>query len=284
MQNGNPSITAQRVALRRAAHQVLDNPLVFDDPYALTIIGAEAASNLRSAPAKLFDPGSKYIRAFMAARSRYAEDQLAAAMKCGVKQYVILGAGLDTFGYRNQYPAAELSVIEVDHPATQAWKREILLTEGIAIPSNVAFAPVDFEKQTLAEGLRAAGCETRHQTFFSWMGVTPYLTSDAFSAVLLFIAGMPPGSGVAFDYAVSRASLNPIERTALDALSSRVASAGEPFQLFFEQTQLALQLGGLGFRDVEDLGSKQINDRYFSGRSDGLHVIGGLARLVSAYL
>jgi methyltransferase (TIGR00027 family) len=219
----------------------------------------------------------------MVARSRYAEDQLAHAVRQGVNQYVILGAGLDTFAYRNPYPAGQLRVFEVDHPATQAWKRDRLTSEGIAIPSTLAFAPVDFERDTLATGLRDVGFQADQPTFFSWLGVTPYLSPEAFDATLSFIAGMPRSSGLALDYAVSRDSLNLIERTALDALASRVASAGEPFQLFFGQAHLASQLRSLGFCEIEDIGSKQINDRYFSGRSDGLQVIGGLARLLSAY-
>ena len=127
------------------------------------------------------------------------------AVAKGVRQYVVLGAGLDTFAYRN--PFAYLRVFEVDHPATQAWKRDQLQAGGIAIPDGFAFVAVDFEKQTLNAELAAAGFTTSQPAFFSWLGVTPYLTREAFEGTLRFIAAMPAGSGVAFDFAVERSAL-----------------------------------------------------------------------------
>src|SRR5580700_6523867 len=156
MQEGKFSRTAQRVAIRRAAHQLLDEPKVLDDPLALRIIGTEAAAALRSDP-KEDHVFARAFRAFMAARSRYAEDELARAVEVGVTQYVILGAGLDTFAYRNPHPG--LRVFEIDHPATQTWKREQLQSAGIAVPVGLTFVPVDFEGQTLADGLGRAGLD-----------------------------------------------------------------------------------------------------------------------------
>ena len=145
MKENLPSGTAQRVAMRRAAHQLLDDPKVFDDPVALRIIDKESASALQADPHQFeATPLSPYLRAFVAARSRYAEDELALGVQRGVSQYVILGAGLDTFAYRNPYPEGVLRVFEVDHPATQTWKRARLEEMGIALPGDVTFAPVDF--------------------------------------------------------------------------------------------------------------------------------------------
>jgi methyltransferase (TIGR00027 family) len=262
MQEAKPSRTALRVAIRRAAHQVLDSPRVFDDPLALPIIGATTAE----------DPGSPALRAFLAVRSRYAEDELREAVEEGIRQYVILGAGLDTFAYRNPY--AELRVFEVDYPATQAWKRDQLSASGIAIPSSVTFVPADFEHQTVGEALANAGFHNGAKTFFSWLGVVPYLTREAFTEALRYVASMPPGSAVVFDYATSRA--------AVDALAARVAAAGEPFQLFFEKQELSDLLHGMGFQHVEALGPREINARYFPGRADGLTV--RLGHLVNARL
>jgi methyltransferase (TIGR00027 family) len=115
----------------------------------------------------------------LAARSRYAEDELHTAIKRGIQQYVVLGAGLDTFAYRNPYPQDVLHVFEVDHPATQIWKRTRLEEAGITIPRTLTFTPVDFEIQTLEDGLRRAGFDTSKAAFFSWLGVTMYLTSSA---------------------------------------------------------------------------------------------------------
>jgi methyltransferase (TIGR00027 family) len=218
----------------------------------------------------------------MAVRSRYAEDSLALAVERGVRQYVVLGAGLDTFAYRNPHAEVGLRVLEVDHPATQAWKRGLLTAAGIPIPPQLAFAPIDFERQTLRDGLPSAGFDAAAPAFFSWLGVTPYLTREGFTATLQFVLSMPPGSGVAFDYAVVRSSLNPREQMAMDALSARVAAAGEPFQLFLEPRELVSKLEHMGFRDIEDLGPAELNARYFQGRTDGFRVIGGLAHLLSA--
>jgi methyltransferase (TIGR00027 family) len=266
MQSAQPSRTAQRVAQRRADHQRIDVPRVFEDPLAVAIAGQA----IDSSPEQ---PYSRALRAFLAARSRYAEDQLARAVERGVRQYVVLGAGLDTFAYRNPY--AGLRVFEVDHPATQEWKRMRLAEASIPVPDSVTFAPVDFERQSLEDGLAASGFEIERPAFFSWLGVTPYLTRPAFNATVKFIASMPGWSGVVFDYAVERRLLHPRQQQALDLLSARVARAGEPFQLFFDPAALANDLARSGFGAIEDLDGEAINARYFATRADGLAVSGG---------
>ena len=281
MQEGNFSRTALRVAIRRAAHQLLDEPKVLDDPLALRIIGAEAADALRTNP-KEHHAFARAFRAFMAARSRYAEDELARAFAQGVRQYVVLGAGLDTFAYRN--PHSGLQVFEVDHPATQAWKREQLQTAGISIPASLTFVPIDFEGQTLADGLESAGFDDGATAFFSWLGVTPYLTREACMSTLSFVAKMPAGSGVVFDFAIDPVLLNAGQREALGALSKRVAAAGEPFQLFFDPATLQVELQAMGFRRTEFLRGKELNARYFEDRKDGLMVRGGLGHLMGAWV
>jgi methyltransferase (TIGR00027 family) len=272
---GTPSVTAQRVAMRRAAHQLLDEPRVFEDPLAIAILGTEPAERLRSEAG-----GSRHVRAFMAARSRYAEDELAAAVARGATQYIVLGAGLDTYAYRNVHP--RLRVFEVDHPATQAWKRKQLDDAGIAVPSSLTFVPTDFEQQSLGSALADSGFDAGEISFFSWLGVTPYLTAEAALATLAFIGSLPAGSGVVFDYAVERSSLDPVEQMALDALASRVARVGEPFRLFLDPRALNRMLGAAGFHQIEDLGPSEIDERYFASRADGLRVAAGLAHLVNA--
>ena len=281
MQEGKFSRTARRVAIRRAAHQLLDQPRVLDDPLALRIIGCEAEEALRSNP-KEDHRFSRAFRAFMAARSRYAEDELARAVGQGVAQYVVLGAGLDTFAYRN--PHAGLRVFEVDHPDTQAWKREQLQAAGIAIPAALTFVPIDFERQTLADGLENCGFDAKAPAFFSWLGVTPYLTREACMTTLDVIGRLPSGSGVVFDFAMDRKLLNVGQRMALDKLSERVARYGEPFQLFFDPRNLQDDLKRLGFRQTEFLQGKELNARYFKDRKDGLLVRGGLGHLMGAWV
>ena len=282
MKENRPSATAQRVAMRRAAHQLLDDPKVFDDPVAVRIIGKEIASALQADP-RQFEaaPLSSYLRAFVAARSRYAEDELAMGVRRGVRQYVILGAGLDTFAYRNPHPRGMLNVFEVDHPSTQAWKRARLEEVGIALPDDLTFAPVDFETQTLEEGLRQAGYEPGKCTVFSWLGVTEYLTPEVVMATLRFIALAPAGSGIVFDYMISPSLLTPAQRSRFDELARRVALAGEPWQASFDPQLLINGLRAIGFEYVEDNGPEEINARYFKDRKDGLRV-GSLSHVMLA--
>jgi methyltransferase (TIGR00027 family) len=282
MIEARPSRTAMRVAMRRAAHQLFDNPKVLDDPVALGIIGPNAAAKLEAGRGAERTSLAQGLRAFMAARSRFAEDALARSIQRGAVQYVILGAGLDTFAYRSPYSESALRVFEVDYPATQEWKRQRLREAGIAIPAPVTFAPVDFEHQTLPEGLRLAGFDSAKATFFSWLGVTMYLTEEAVMSTFAFIASTQAAGGVAFDYALPRASLNWYGRLALDAMMWRVARAGEPFVTFFDSAVLAERLRGMGFRAIEDLGGDELNARYFKDRADKLQVQGRLGRLMSA--
>jgi methyltransferase (TIGR00027 family) len=282
MKEGQPSRTAQLVAIRRAAHQLLDRPKVFDDPLALSIIGQESALALQTGQYQSEDPRlSLHLRAFYVARSQYAEDELAIAVGRGVRQYVILGAGLDTFAYRNPYPEGALRVFEVDHPATQAWKRERLQDVGIPLPLDLTFAPVDFEGQSLADALLDAGYDPRLSAFFSWLGVTSYLTTEAVMTMLRFIASTPIGSGVVFDYTIL-ASLLPTDQLFIfDALVKRVDWVREPWQTFFDPVELVKKLRAIGFGHVEDIGPAEINAKYFKGRTDELRV-GSLAHVMSA--
>lgn len=220
------------------------------------------------------------IRASLAARRRYAEDELTRAIGRGATQYVVLGAGLDTYGYCNLYP--RLRVFEVDRPATQAWKRARLEAAGIATPSSLTFVPTDFEEQTLSSALQSSGFQGGEVSFFSWLGVTPYLTSEAVMATLAFIGSMPAGSGIVFDYAIERSSLCSAERMAMDALASRVARAGEPFRLFIDPRALEGMVRAAGFHVVEDLGPAAIDEMYFDIRADALRVSAGLAHVVNA--
>jgi methyltransferase (TIGR00027 family) len=279
MQTGRASRTALGVAARRAAHQLLDHPPVLNDPIAIPILGAHFQLDRD----KQEHPVARAFRAFMAARSRYAEDNLAQAIASGVRQYVLLGAGLDTFAYRNPYTS--LQVFEVDFPATQEWKRGLLQEARIAEPGNLTFVPLDFEHHTLAEGLTAAGFNFTQPAFFCWLGVVPYLTLPAFRATVDLIAAMPPGSGVSFDYALSDEELSPRRQLARAALAARVAAAGEPFRLFFRSEQLENELKSAGFQRIEQLDSDDTNARYFARRKDALALPEeGLGKLATAWV
>jgi methyltransferase (TIGR00027 family) len=279
METGRASVTASRVALRRAIHQVLDRPPVLDDPVAVPLLGERFAFD----PQREMHPVARAFRAYMAARSRFAEDQLAAAVSQGVEQYVLLGAGLDTFAYRNPFP--QLRLFEVDFPATQVWKRSLLAEAGIAPPVAVRYVPLDFEHKTLEEGLREGGLDFARPAFFGWLGVAPYLTLDAFRATLETIARLPAGSGVVFDFALDPRTLRLTQRLALKWLAARVARAGEPFRLFFTPENLEAELGRAGFERVELRDSEQLNAVYFAGRADGLKLAAtGLGMMATAWV
>jgi methyltransferase (TIGR00027 family) len=203
IRTGEPSRTALRVAMQRAAHQLLDEPIVLEDPIALPILGAETEAAMREDPYQYNEPMMRGLRASLVVRSRVAEDELARAVEQGIRQYVVLGAGLDTFAYRNPHKATGLRVFEVDHPSTQQWKRRCLSDAGISVPDNLVFAPVDFEHATLAQGLAEAGFHSEQPTCFSWLGVTMYLTEAAIMGTLGFVASLPQGSSICFDYRVA---------------------------------------------------------------------------------
>lgn len=272
-----------RVATRRAAHQLLDRPPVLEDPIAIPILGAELASAMRADPTQFEQsPLDQYMRAFMAARSRLAEDRLDAARSAGVRQYVILGAGLDTFAYRQRRATPPLRIWEVDHPTTQAWKFERLQAAAIEIPANVTYVPVDFEHDTLADALVRGAFDPSAGAVFSWLGVTMYLTASAFAATARYIAeAKGPAGGVTFDYALTRAVMTKAQQQVFNHLAGRVEAAGEPWQTLFEPTELAAQLRQLGFSTIDDFDADRLNALFFRDRADGLQV-GGLARMMWA--
>jgi methyltransferase (TIGR00027 family) len=260
--------------MHRAAHQLFDRPLVFEDALALAVIGREAEVDLRRGQ-DWRGHAAPGLRAFIVARSRLTEDLLAEAAGQGTRQYVVLGAGLDTYGYRQSQGRPPLSIFEVDHPATQAWKRARLKESGLAIPANVFHVPVDFERQPLDAGLRGANFDFDRPAFVAWLGVTPYLSRDAVMATLGFITfRLGKGSEIVFDYAEPVDDSDPSLRTRFDALSARVARAGEPFRSFFDPATLAREVKAFGFSEMQDWDAPAFNARYFAGRSDGLRIPG----------
>lgn len=279
METGRASKTAFGVARRRAVHQLLDQPAILHDPIAVPLLGPHFEFDRE----REMHPFARAFRAFMAMRSRYAEDRLAEAVAQGVTQYVVLGAGLDTFAYRNPFP--QLRVFEVDFPATQEWKRSLLAEAAIPVPSGLTFVPLDFERKTLAEGLVKTGFNAQAPTFFGWLGVVPYLTPEAFRSTLVAIARLPQGTGVSFDYGVPRHTLSALGQAAFDALAARVAAANEPFRLFFTPEELDAEFRSAGFSRFEQHSSENLNALYFSNRTDGLKLpSSGMGRMTTAWV
>ncbi len=277
----SPSRTAWLVAARRAAHQLLDQPPVFVDPLGLRILGPDMARALERNPNfRAHRVSDRFLRAFLAARSRIAEDTLAELVSQGLRQYVVLGAGLDTFAYRNPWPG--LRVWEVDHPATQGWKRERLTQGHIAVPSPEPFVPVDFARHGLEDALVAAGLNLAAPTFFSWLGVTPYLERPAIDATFAFVAqAAATGGGIVFDYFVPPQTQPIMVRLLLALRRRRLKAIGEPWRTYFDPAALITELQELGFQEVTDFSQAMINEGFFAGREDGLKV-GTVGRIMRA--
>lgn len=261
-----------------------DYPLVFADPLVLPLLGLSgqeqsgAGGNALRAPNR---PASKGLRAFLVARARFAEDELAAAVQQrAATQYVVLGAGLDTFAYRNPYP--ELRIFEVDHPATQQWKQALLQEAAIAVPAGVTYVPVDFQSGRLFRLLLAAGFDPACPTVFAWLGVVPYLSRAATEETLHALACSAPGSLLLLDYILPRDALSSVEQLEFDSLAARVAAAGEPFLSSYRPEEIRALLLTAGWQMRDDLGRDEMNSAYFAGRSDELRVLRYGARLLSA--
>jgi methyltransferase (TIGR00027 family) len=259
MQQGQASVTALGAAGHRAAHQVLERGFVFADPLALPILGQDADDAIALAKER---PERRSLRLFIAMRSRFAEDSAAHAIAEGVKQILVLGAGLDTFAYRLQ-PTQDMRVFELDHPATQAEKRRRLTQAQIAEPSHVAFVAHDFEHGSIVGALEAAGFDSGKRTFVLWLGVTPYLTEEAVFATLGEFARLIAGAEMVFDYANPPDAINEAgTRTFHREMAERVAASGEPFRCFLDSDELHVRARELGFSDIEDLDRAALVARY----------------------
>lgn len=246
---------------------------------AVQLIGDDYARDMERARHRV----ARDFRAYLAARTRYTEDRLAEAVASGVEQFVVLGAGLDTFAYRNPYE--RVHVFEVDFPATQEWKRALLKERGIAEPASLTYIPIDLERHSLAEGLAGSGFDWKRAAFFGWLGVVPYLTLDAFRKTLKTIAELPAGSGVSFDYVFAPETLSPARQEIFARLENRLVDAGEPMKLFFDPGRLADELRRAGFVCYDQADSERLNDLYFRDREDGLRLSPvRIGMLVSAWV
>jgi methyltransferase (TIGR00027 family) len=276
-----PSRTAVLTAVVRALPREEPAPVIFDDTLALGLAGDEGRTLIVRLRTEIAPVHLLAFSRWVCIRSRYAEDLVERAVRRRIDQYVVLGAGLDSFAYRRADLQDRVRVFEVDHPGSQAWKRRRLLELEITIPDNLVFAPVDFEHQTLRHGLESAGFDFSRPAVFSWIGVTMYLTLDAIEATLATIAQCPPGTRIVFTYN------QPLD--AVDELSAAVSSTfmesfatkwNEPFISFFMPAQIEELLGRHGFDHIEHFGPDEARGVYFDGRDDV--EIAGAQRLVTA--
>ena len=268
-----PSETALAVAAFRAAHRLDHEPVVFDDPLAAQLTSQEWRERLETgAVAAMIDErGMLRIQGQLVGRARYLDDQLEAAVADGIGQYVLLGAGLDSFAWRRPELAKQLRVIELDHPSTQGYKRTRLAELGLEIPEGVELVPVDFENTSVGEALACSSLDPGARAFFSWMGVVRYLTRDAFLGTLRDVAAASaPGSRMLFDYPIAPELVSQEDHELVRAVDVGTAEMGEASRLKLLPSELDATARGLGFERIEELSPDDHGERYFAGRSDGL--------------
>ena len=281
MEVGSPSRTAILTAIHRAAHFVIDDPpKILADSFARAFAGFSSDNEFLAAVDSYAFPDFVAHRASFALRNRYAEDQLAAAVASGTAQYVILGAGLDLFAYRCPDALRGLQIFEVDHPSSQAWKRARLAELGIEAPSTLRYISIDFERETLPARLDAGGVDRKANAFFSWLGVTQYLTRDAvLKALREIVSATVPGSEIVATFVVPGSILNRAESELLAAVSERAASVGERWLSLLEPREMIALMEQAGFVDVCCFGPEDAARTYLGGRRDGLRMP-GYSRLI----
>lgn len=282
MQEHKASETAALTAMLRAAHQLLDDkPSIVDDPIAIRLLDDATRELITVQRADLLSPRLMILRAAVLLRTRYAEDLLARAIERGVGQFVIIGAGLDTFAYRQTAMARSLQIYEVDHPATQAWKRHRLAAAGIAVPDNLHWVPVNLERQRLTAGLRDAGFDASTPAFFSVLGVSQYLSLSAIDALLKMVGALPSPSTIVLSFILPDADLPTEEAAVARAGAEDAAKKSEPWLTRVNARELAVRLSEFGFREVIHLPPQEADARYFAGRRDSLRAPQA-AQLISA--
>jgi methyltransferase (TIGR00027 family) len=282
VEKDKPSSTSEAAALQRALHQLLDDdPKILVDPFAIQIVDIPSGIDVAVEGRR---PFFKEMRSRIVMRSRYAEDCLAEAVaERAIRQYVLLGAGLDTFAFRQPSWAQPLRIFEVDHPATQQWKKERLAAAGLVPPENLDFVPIDFESMSLSDGMRVCGFDLDSRTFCSWLGVTHYLTQEAIDMTFEFVRRLPHGSEIVFEFKVAAEALSSAEEKR-DAAAARKAAAatGEPALSRFVPAELEAKLHRFGFLHVIALSPEDAQERYFNGRRDGLAAERTVYRLMRA--
>ncbi len=271
MESGEHSHMAEASAYLRAVHMSIDGePKILEDPLAAKLLGPGLDDKMTADHERLARPGLIKARSLIVMRSRYAEDELTAAIDRGVGQYVILGAGLDTSPYRDGHPANDIQIFEVDHPDTQCWKLEKLNEAGIQAPENVRYVAVNFESDSLTERLSAGGFNNDEPAFFSWLGVTYYLHQEAILDIFRYVAQLPSPSQLVFDFVMGDAELSDTEREAMKVIVAYVKEYDEPWLSRFEPSELRQMLNDSGFGETFYFSHDLATRRYFEGRSDGL--------------
>lgn len=260
-----PSFTAFGVMALRATHQLIDGePKILDDPIAPRLLGPRWTRRILARAGGSRDPRMVGLRSHIVTRSRYTEDRMAEAVARGATQVVVLGAGFDTFAFRQPPWAHSVRVFEVDRPESQQAKRARLARAGVVVPDNVSFVAIDFEHTSLADGLAQGGVRADQVTFFSWLGVLVYLDEAAVDAVLRTVAGFARGSEIVFTFSP------PDPDREVGAVERRAAAVGEPWKTRLEPATVLDKLRAAGFTEAGLVAPEELAERYFRARTDGL--------------
>jgi methyltransferase (TIGR00027 family) len=268
--NPGPDNTAVRVALWRALHVLADPPPhVFEDEIGLALVAPSDDWRNRRDMSAFTRP----FRASILARARFVEDLVEAEVARGVGQYVILGAGLDTFAQRRAELGARLGVFEVDEPTTQAWKRQRLVDLGLGVRSFLRFVPVDFERgEAWLARLAASGFDLKRPAVVASTGVSMYLTKEAIASTLRDVASLAPGSTLVMSFMLPIELAEPEVRPGIEAAARGARESGTPWLSFFTPDEMLALAREAGFADVEHVSADALTQRYFAGRSDGLRL------------
>ena len=266
----SPDTTAIRTALWRALHVELDDaPQVLEDTVGLELAAPEEGWRARG---DMHPEGTKTFRASIVSRARFIEDMAVDAAGRGVGQYVLLGAGLDTFAQRRPEVASRLTVFEIDRPGPQAWKRQRLVETGYGVPDRLRLVPVDFEAgESWLERLMAAGFDAGRPALVASTGVSMYLTREANMATLGEVAGFAPGSTFAMTFLLPMELADHEERPGREMAERGARASGTPFISFFAPEEIVAMASEAGFKEARYVPAAELTRRYFAGRRDGLN-------------
>lgn len=275
-----PESTAVRVALWRAMHVQLDQaPHILEDEVGLSLLGLD--DHWRTRP-DMHPQNTSLFRASIVARARFIEDLVIEQVNQGVNQYVILGAGLDTFVQRRPDMASQLTVFEVDQPGPQAWKRQRLIELGFELPDYLRFVPVDFEENNpWIEQLQTVGFDVNRSAVISSTGVSMYLSKEAIGDTLKQIARLAPGSTIVMSFLQPLEFADPEERSGFEAALKGAHASGTPFMSFFTPEQMVTLAKQSGFKDAYHVSGSDLRKQYFANRTDGLRLGNAEALLIA---
>jgi methyltransferase (TIGR00027 family) len=275
MRANQRSRTAEWVAANRAAHLLYDHPVIFEDKLAIELISRSwrwiVRTPLLYRLALRYTMGMVNARGRFLIRARYTEEKLDRAIRAGIDQYVILGAGLDSFAWRRPDVAGRLTIFEIDHPDSQAAKRSRLRERGIAVPDNLEFIPVDFGRETVAAALTRSRYSPGRRAFLSMLGTAQYISRETLAKTLRSIAGITaPGSELVLSYIQPGRLIDPVHLPEHDRGLRASARQGEPFVSFYDPAELPQEICALGYELLESLLPDDQALRYLAGRTDGL--------------